>query len=37
VSRPTVDEASKQNFCVNIQDSESGTLVVQMKIEIFAF
>ena len=28
MSRPTVDQASKQNFVVNIQDSEFGKLVV---------
>ena len=29
MSRPTVDQASKQNLVVNIQDSEFGKLVVQ--------
>jgi hypothetical protein len=29
VSRPTVDQANKQNFVVNIQDSEFGKLVVR--------
>ena len=28
VSRPTDDQASKQNFVVNIQDSEFGKFVV---------
>ena len=28
MSRPTVDQASKQNFVVNIRDSEFGKLVV---------
>ena len=29
MSRPTVDQESKQNFVVNIQDSEFGKLVVR--------
>ena len=29
MSNPTVDKASKQNFVVNIQDSEFGKLVVR--------
>ena len=28
MSRPTIDQASKQNFDANIQDSEFGKLVV---------
>ena len=31
MSRPTVDQASKQNFVVNIQDSEFGKLVVRWR------
>ena len=31
MSRPTVDQASKQNFVVNIQNSEFGKLVVQWR------
>ena len=31
MSRPTVDQANKQNFVVNIQDSEFGKLVVQWR------
>ena len=31
MSRPTVDQASKQNFVVNIQDSEFGKLVVRRR------
>ena len=29
MSCPTIDQASKQNFVVNIQDSEFGKLVVR--------
>ena len=31
MSRPTVDQASKQNLVVNIQDSEFGKLVVRWR------
>ena len=31
MSRPTVDQASKQNFVVNIQYSEFGKLVVRWR------
>ena len=31
MSCPTVDQASKQNFVVNIQDSEFGKLVVRWR------
>ena len=31
MSRPTVDQASKQNFVVNIQDLECGKLVVRWR------
>ena len=31
MSRPTVDQASKQNYVVNIQDSEFGKLVVRWR------
>ena len=31
MSPPTVDQASKQNFVVNIQDSDFGKLVVQWR------
>ena len=31
MSRPTVDQASKQNFVVNIQDLEFGKLVVRWR------
>ena len=31
MSRPTVDQARKQNFVVNIQDSEFGKLVARSR------